>query len=315
MRSIALALLLVMSLGVATAPESSSAGTQTEQWLRQYMSGLGQEVLAHRTYLRVLLTAAVVGAGILGGFVVWFSWQNRKDIQQIGRYSIQEVDKKIQDYMNEFKQEITQMVRYSSEEADKKIQEYMNEFKKEIMQIEQSSNKEVDMKIQDYMSEFKKEIAQIGRYSSEEVDRKIQDYMGEIKNELTEHRTEVRAQLDLKAQALEKVIQEYINADAIGPMKQVVSFISESILSKYEYYHLDHLKKVEQHSVQYSEALLRDIRRLEALDFINGIDDEPGYEAILRMMKKESSSKTEFDLKQFFQITERGEQYLEQRKT
>ena len=315
MRTVALAFLLLMSFGVTASPESSSVGTQTEQWLREYMSGLGQEVLTHRTYLRVLLTAAVVGAGILGGFVVWFSWQNRKDIKLIGRSSNDEVDTKIQAYKNEFNEEITQIKQSSNKEVDKKIQVVMSEFKKEIMQIEQSSNKEVDKKIQVVMNDFKKEIMQIEQSSNKEVDKKIQDYMSEFKKEFTQHRTEVRAQLDLKAQALEKVIQEYINADAIGPMKQVVSFTLESILSKYEYYHLDHLKNVEQHSVQYSEALLRDIRRLEALDFINGIDNEPGYEAILRMSKEESPSKTEFDLKQFFQITERGEQYLEQRKS
>lgn len=289
MRSIALAFILLISLGVAASPEYASVGTQsasmqTEQWIREYMNRLGQEVLDHRTYLRVLLTTAVVVAAILGAFIVWLSWQNRKDIRQIGRYSNEEINKKIEEYIKEIKRELS---------------EHRTEIREQLDQETQAIEKSID------------DIRLTERYSNEEIDKKIQENMNQFNRELLEYRTEI----DQKTQAFEKMIREYkyINDNAIGSMQQLMDFISQSTLSKYEFYHLDHLNKAEKHTVKYSDALIRDIRRLEALDFINGIDNEAGHEAIFRMIKEESFAKEAFDLKQFFRITERGKKYLKQR--
>ncbi len=195
MRSVTLAVLLLMGLRIATAADLSSVDTETEKWFREFLGDLLEKTQAHRDYLELLLTLALAGASALGAFVGYWSWQNRKDMKQIA-------------------QTITDSMKQKAHP----------------------------------------------------------------KPELS--KTEVR-------------------------------FILELTLSKYEDHHLNELDKLEEYPVQYSDALVQDIRRLEALDFINGVDNEPGNRAIARMTREKSRLEADFDLKQFFQVAERGKRYLE----
>ena len=92
-----------------------------------------------------------------------------------------------------------------------------------------------------------------------------------------------------------------------------VRLVLASTLTKYEYFHLNQLARTQAHLVKYSDALAQDIRRLEALDFITGTGNEPGYRALFRMVKEQSRAQTEFNLKQLFRVTEQGKDYLRQR--
>jgi hypothetical protein len=195
MRLATLALLLALGVGLCHAAQPSSTPTDGEQWMRQYLTELGEKTQAHRNYLQVVFSIALVGIGVLGVLVARWGWRNRRDI----------------------------------------------------------------------------------KYLREASSRQIK------------------------------------SAPESEPLAANVRFILASTLTKYEYFHLSQLARTQAHLVKYSDALAQDIRRLEALDFITGSGNEPGYQALFRMVKEQSRSQTEFNLKQLFRVTERGKDYLRQR--
>lgn len=195
MRLVTLAFLLALGVGLCRAAPPPLAPTDGEQWMRQYLTELGEKTQAHRTYLQILFSIALIGFGVLGVLLVRWGWHNRQDIKH----------------------------------------------------LREASSKRIE------------------------------------------------------------------NAPASEPLAANVGFILASTLTKYEYFHLTQLARTQAHLVKYSDALAQDIRRLEALDFITGIGNEPGYRALFRMVKEQSCSQTEFNLKQLFRVTERGKDYLRQR--
>ena len=195
MRLATLALLLALGVGLCQAAQPPPTPTDGEQWMREYLTELGDKTEDHRNTLQVLFSVALVGLAVLGVLFARWGWQNRQDIKALRKASVRRVD----------------------------------------------------------------------------------------------------------------------SPPASEPLAENIRFILASTLTKYEYFHLRQLARAQPHLVKYSDALAQDIRRLEALDFITGTGNEPGYRALFRMVKEQSRSQSEFDLKQLFRVTERGEDYLRHR--
>ena len=195
MRLATLAFLLALGVGLCRAAQPPPTPADGEQWVRQYLTELGDKTQAHRTYLQILLSLSLLVIGVLGVVVVRWGWRNRQDIKYLREASSRQVE----------------------------------------------------------------------------------------------------------------------TAPASERLAANVRLVLASTLTKYEYFHLNQLARTQAHLVRYSDALAQDIRRLEALDFITGTGNEPGYRALFRMVKEQSRSPTEFNLKQLFRVTEQGKDYLRQR--